>query len=193
MSNLNKHNQKLKNFLTDKLNEHTNPNQAQVLEIGIGEGRVGRLIADKVNEYKGIDLNKENVEAARENAPQDLEVEYKQGNAVELPFDEKFDAILYINSWHYIKNHEQAIAEAERLLKEDGVVIILEPTKYTTNWKAPQLKESSDQFDREIYEQKMKNIRDSEENLREQNIFEIKEEGLIDERNNIFYILKIFT
>ncbi|MFB6181693.1 MAG: class I SAM-dependent methyltransferase [Candidatus Magasanikbacteria bacterium] len=187
---MNKHEQNQKNFLTDKLNEYTDTRKAKVLEIGIGTGRIGRKIADKVREYKGIDPIEEKVEKARENKPKEAKVEYKQGNAVDVPFEEQFDVILYINSWHYIKDHDQAISEAKRLLSSDGVVIITEPTEYTTNWDAPQLKKDSEEFDKEIYNQKMKNIKDSEENLRNQKVFDIKEEGFLGKKNNKFYILK---
>lgn len=190
MTNPNKHNKKQKNFLIDKLSKYTEPKQAKVLEIGIGTGRVAKFIAEKVKAYKGIDLNQEKVQEARENKPEQADIEYRQGNAVDIPFSEKFDAILYINSWHYIKDHDQAISEAKRLLKDNGVVIIIEPTEHTTGWKSEQLNKNSEEFDKEIYDQKIQNIKDSEENLRSQNELETKKEGFLGEKNNRFYILK---
>jgi 2-polyprenyl-3-methyl-5-hydroxy-6-metoxy-1,4-benzoquinol methylase len=190
MKNLNKHNKNIQTFLTKQLKEHTEPQQAKVLEIGIGKGRIGKLLAKEVKKYKGIDIIEKNVKKARENKPEQAKIEYKQGNAVDVPFEEKFDVILYVNSWHFIKDSDQAISEAEKLIKENGVVIIIEPTEYTTNWHSSKLKKNSEQFDEEIYNQKMQNIKDSEENLRKQDKFKIKEEGFIDKKNSRCYILK---
>ena len=171
---MNKHNKNIQKFLIDKLNKYTDAEQIKILEVGIGSGRIGQLIADEVKEYKGIDLVEENVKKAKENIPENAKVEYKQGNAVDVPFEEEFDVILYINSLHFIKNHNKAISEVQRLLKSDGMVMIIEPTKYTTNWMSPKLRRDSEGFDEEIYNQKMKNIKDSEENIWKQEQLKIR-------------------
>jgi len=75
---------------------------ARVLEIGCGDGRVTRKIAHQVHAMVGIDINKEYIIKAHRTRLRRLEdkIRFLIASAVTLPFSDKaFDVVVL--SWSY--------------------------------------------------------------------------------------------
>ena len=70
------------------------PKNSSVLEIGIGNGRYGILLAPLVKEYVGIDQSKEYVNEALRNMPTGANVKYIVGKGEAIPLNRKFNVIL---------------------------------------------------------------------------------------------------
>jgi SAM-dependent methyltransferase len=100
-------------------------NIRDVLEIGCGVGAVSAYLA---REYQmrviGTDLDPEQIDIARMSHPEDGHLHYRVENAASLSFeDNAFDLIISQNVFHHIPAWENAIREAERVLRPDGYFI----------------------------------------------------------------------
>lgn len=97
--------------------------ESQVLEVGIGTGRVGLPVSQRVGAYYGIDLAvpmMNRLRAKRLHEP----VYLAQANATRLPFaDRSFDAVIAVHVFHLIPDWQTAAAEAARVLKPGGLLL----------------------------------------------------------------------
>ena len=78
-----------------------------LIDIGSGTGYLSIEIGKRAPELKiyGVDLSKKMVEIATNNARGLKNVQFKFGNAIELPFeDESIDFIVSTGSFHHWKN-----------------------------------------------------------------------------------------
>jgi len=97
-----------------------------VLEVGVGSGRIGFPLLDKVKPwFVGLDLSREMLELA--SARMSL---HKQkfdlivGDAEHLPFSSKvFNAIICISTMHYLAYPERSLTAFSQTLKEKGILV----------------------------------------------------------------------
>jgi SAM-dependent methyltransferase len=88
------------------------------LELGCGEGRVARDLADRGHRVTGVDSSPTLLEAA---AAADPSGEYVLTDAASLPFsDATFDLVVAYNSLMDIEDMPGAVREAARVLRPDG-------------------------------------------------------------------------
>ena len=99
-----------------------------LLDVGTGPGIVAFLLAELGHDVTGVDLSEEMLRKAMENATHfDLPVEFKQGDAENLPFtDESFDAVVNRYVLWTLPNPEKAIADWTRVLKSGGKIVIVD-------------------------------------------------------------------
>ena len=91
---------------------------ARVLEIGCGEGRVARDLADREYAVTGLDIAPSLVAAAADADPRS---EFVVGDATELPFaDGTFDLVVAYNSLIDVDDMRAAVVEAGRVLRDGG-------------------------------------------------------------------------
>jgi SAM-dependent methyltransferase len=91
---------------------------AMVLDVGCGDGQIGRLLAGGGARVVGIDptRNQINVAAARGGGP-----EYARADAARLPFpDGSFDGVVACLVFEHIDDVDDAIAEVGRVLRPGG-------------------------------------------------------------------------
>jgi ubiquinone/menaquinone biosynthesis C-methylase UbiE len=99
----------------------------RVLDIGCGPGFLAKALIERGFEVTGIDPDDTTIEAARANAPS---ARFIAASGASLPFEEaEFDAAVLLNSLHHVPAGEMADAlrEAARVTRPDGVVIVIEP------------------------------------------------------------------
>ena len=112
------------------------PADAHVLEIGCGTGPVTRSIAaiDTVTRAVGLDPSPTLLEHARRLSREHATVEFHDGDARALPFpDRDFDAVVFHTTLCHIPGPEQALAEAARVLRPGGQLVIFDADYSTTN------------------------------------------------------------
>lgn len=187
---LSERNRDLRNYLLSQFGKYVNLPTVDFLEIGIGNGRFGFLLGNSVAHYYGIDPDKQYIQIARTNIPEGADITYQVGSADQIPFDPHFDIVFYANSWHFIENHQRALEEAKRILKQEGIVAILEPSENTTNWASPRLRKDSPEFDETAYQRKLENLERGRRALLEQRILKMTEQEYDQETKHYFYVLK---
>lgn len=96
----------------------------KVLEVGCGNGRISSLLASQVEELVAIDPDKLRIDEARGRG---LGVEFCVGSGEDLNFSNNvFDVIIFTLSLHH-QNSVKALNEAKRVLKNGGLILVVEP------------------------------------------------------------------
>lgn len=186
---LNEGNKNKKDFLINRFSQYVNLAAADLLEIGIGNGRFGYLLGQRVAHYYGVDVDREYVEIARTNIPLGALITYSVGSAEVIPFERQFDVVFYAHSWHLIQDFQGALKEAERVLKPNGIVAILEPSK-NSSWASARLRRGSPQFEEGFYKRKMQDLERGRSAILEQDLFSLVEDGYHQHISSYFSVLR---
>jgi SAM-dependent methyltransferase len=105
------------------------PGPARTLEIGCGEGRVARDLADRGYAVTGLDIAPSLVAAA---ADADPRPEFVVGDAAALPFaDGAFDLVVSYNSLIDVDDMRATVAGAGRVLRSGGHLCVCVPHPFS--------------------------------------------------------------
>ena len=117
----------MESFSSDlqKIEEFVDLGDREMLEIGCGDGRLSSLLANKVKNLTAIDPDKAMINlACREISG----VDFRVGNGEKLEFkDKSYDIVLFSYSLHH-QDGVKALEEAKRVLRDDSVILIIEPS-----------------------------------------------------------------
>ncbi|MBC8435048.1 methyltransferase domain-containing protein [archaeon] len=159
------------------------PSSAKVLDIGCGDGRLAYLLYDLFEEWHGIDSSSIQIKQARSarrnyqnriRKGKDISgisreapvrrIFFKEGSAEKVPHAEgKFDIIVYSATWHFIKNPEKAVKEVLRVLRDGGLLVIIEPGQISEGWINPKLNSSDpENFKKEAWREKLQALKNAE-------------------------------
>ena len=116
----------LRSFFRNRIfKEFVNDVDTKILDIGCGPGNYLRHLMGKG--YKNV----YGVEPSFVNSHEDLKHRIAKGVAYSLPYkDSSFDCIYFFGVIHHllsIREYEQALNEANRVLRPGGLLILLEP------------------------------------------------------------------
>lgn len=93
------------------------------LDVGCGSGMAAQLAAARGAEVSGVDAAEALLAIARLRVP---EADFHQGDIEELPFaDEMFDVVTGFNAFQYAANPVAALAEARRVTKQGGMIVVM--------------------------------------------------------------------
>lgn len=99
------------------------------LDVGCGSGMAARLAMDRGADVSGIDASNKLLLITKERVQKG---NFHLGDMEELPFeDDSFDVVTGFNSFQYAGNPTEALAEARRVTKPSGCVVIV-------TWGSPQ-------------------------------------------------------
>lgn len=102
---------------------------ADLLDIGTGTGRMLQLFADRVDRGVGIDSSRDMLSVARAKLEADgnRHCHVRLADMYRLPMpDASFDVAVIHQVLHYAERPEALIAEAARVLRPDGLVLIVD-------------------------------------------------------------------
>ncbi len=92
-----------------------------VLEIGIGTGRVATKVAPHCMRLTGIDISPKTIERAKENLKDYSNISFVCGDFNDYNFVETFDVIYSSLTKMHFKNKEQIILKVAALLNNSGI------------------------------------------------------------------------
>jgi SAM-dependent methyltransferase len=99
------------------------------LDVGCGPGLAAQTFAQKIAEVSGIDASPGFIAIARQRMPGR---DFRVGEMESLPHaDSSFDVVTGFNSFQYAASPAQALAEARRVLRPGGILVI-------ATWGLPQ-------------------------------------------------------
>jgi ubiquinone/menaquinone biosynthesis C-methylase UbiE len=112
--------------IVEQILQHSSLDKKRVLEVGCGDGRITVLLSGIPKELIAIEPDEDKINEARKKV---TGVDFQAGSGEELKFpDEFFDVIIFTLSLHH-QDGKAAISEARRVLKTDGVILVIEPVE----------------------------------------------------------------
>ena len=105
----------------DKMNLDNTKN---VLEIGVGTGRLAIRVASYVKSFTGIDVSYKTIERAKENLKSCDNVSLICDNFLSAEFNSKFDVIYSSLTFMHIENKQTAIDKVASLLCVNGLFLL---------------------------------------------------------------------
>jgi ubiquinone/menaquinone biosynthesis C-methylase UbiE len=115
--------------------------RGRVLELGVGMGRSLQFYPSAADEVVGIDPSRTMIEGAREHADRlrrsngglPFRVGLHQADAADLPYDDaSFDTVVAFLTLCTIPDPESAVSEVRRVLRPDGLLLVLEHVRAAT-------------------------------------------------------------
>jgi SAM-dependent methyltransferase len=102
----------------------------RVLEIGLGYGTVGGLLAQRGLDYHGLDISPGPVGMMTHRLEllgvDDTASRVKQGSALSIPHpDESFDVVVTIGCLHHTGDLARGVKEVERVLRRGGQAMVM--------------------------------------------------------------------
>ena len=108
----------------------------RVLDVGCGGGFLAAALARHGADVSGIDPNPEAIAAATRSVPR---ATFETASAEAMPFGAaSFDAVVFLNSLHHVQAPRDALDEAKRVLRGDGMAIVVEPLAQGSSYAALQ-------------------------------------------------------
>lgn len=106
------------------INELQLSKDKNVLEIGVGTGRLAILIAPLCGKFTGIDISPKTIERAKENLSVFQNINLICGDFITAAFDEQYDVVYSSLTFMHIEDKLTAINKAARLLKSGGRFVL---------------------------------------------------------------------
>jgi len=109
-----------------------------ILDAGCGAGYEAQVIAQEFEPEKlvAFDVSSKDIARARQlNKRWKLDIEFLEGDLTQLQLpDCDFDAVVAVNMLHHVSDRRQALAEAARVLKPQGVLLMNELSHAWSGW-----------------------------------------------------------
>jgi SAM-dependent methyltransferase len=97
-----------------------------VLDGGSGDGAIAQLLCERARSVTCLDRSERLVSAARERLSRARNVRFQVGELEALPLDDaSFDQVLLFNVLTYLEHPETALAEAARVLRPGGALVVV--------------------------------------------------------------------
>jgi ArsR family transcriptional regulator len=105
----------------------------EVADIGSGEGTFALMLSERAHRVIGVDSSARMIEVGWEQAARNgvTNVEFRQGDMEDLPMTAgEVDLVFFQQSLHHALHPQAALAEAARILRPGGRVVILDLAKH---------------------------------------------------------------
>ena len=93
----------------------------EVLEIGLGTGRIAVKVAPYCKRLTGIDISPKTIQRAKENLKKYSNISFINADFNTYEFKEKFDIIYSSLTMMHFENKKQVVSKIDNLLKERGI------------------------------------------------------------------------
>ncbi len=100
-------------------------NPKSVVDLGCGNGQITEYLFQKVQaNYKGIDISERGIEIAKRRFSENPKLQFMVGNLNNLPLDQKYDAILFLDTLYYVDSTEKVLKDCLEILEPNGAIYI---------------------------------------------------------------------
>jgi ubiquinone/menaquinone biosynthesis C-methylase UbiE len=107
-------------------------NLGDVVEFGCGTGYFTKVIAKNAKDVIATDLSDEMLEVTRTQLKEFKNITIQKADCENVSFPSgKFDTIFMANVIHFIKNPPKALRESYRILKDKGLLLLVDYTGYS--------------------------------------------------------------
>ncbi len=119
--------------ITRRLSEERN--LGEVIELGCGTGYFTKTIAKNAVHVLATDLSDEMCEEAKIKLKRFQNISIKKVDCENIPFPpHRFDTVVAVNLLHFIKKPDVCLKESNRILKDNGSLLLADYTGYGMNW-----------------------------------------------------------
>jgi ubiquinone/menaquinone biosynthesis C-methylase UbiE/biotin operon repressor len=104
-----------------------------IADLGAGDGSFSLLLAERAARVIAVDSSQKMLDVAREQATRHSvkNAEFRLGDMEEVPIDDaSIDLVFFSQSLHHAAHPDRAIAEAWRILRPSGRLVILDLAKH---------------------------------------------------------------
>jgi ArsR family transcriptional regulator len=104
-----------------------------IADLGAGEGTFALLLAQRATRVIAVDTSAKMIEVGREQALRHgiSNVEFRLGDMEEVPIDDgAVDLVFFSQSLHHALHPDRAVAEAARILRPGGRIVVLDLVKH---------------------------------------------------------------
>jgi len=102
------------------------PSAGVVLEVGCGDGRLTRELSSISDNILGLDPDPTSIDEARHLLKKGIRLIQGSGESIPLA-DDSVDTVIFSLSLHHHEDPDHALTEAQRVLREEGRILVLEP------------------------------------------------------------------
>ena len=100
-----------------------------VLDAACGEGYGSNMIVEEAKSVIGLDIDSTTIKHAK-NKYKSRKLTFVEGSCSDLPFEENsFDMVISFETLEHLEQQQKMLAEFNRVLKSDGILIISTPDK----------------------------------------------------------------
>lgn len=111
------------------------PNLGDVVEFGCGTGYFTKTIIQKASSVCAADVSEELLAVAENRFKENSKITTQKENCMNTSFPPgKFDSVFMANLIHVVENPLKALQESNRILNENGLLIIVSFTNYGMKW-----------------------------------------------------------
>lgn len=108
------------------------PELGQVVELGCGTGYVTRQLIGKARSIVATDLSESQLDVAAAKFKEQSSVRFEKQDCTKTTLDgNAFDTVVVANVLHVIKNPAACVEECHRLLKDDGLLVVVSFTTFS--------------------------------------------------------------
>lgn len=99
------------------------------LELACGNGTYSKILAKNADSLTCTDFSEQMVAASKERLKEFANIKVEHANCLALPYaDNTFDTVFMANLLHVLPTPEKSVAEAKRVLKPGGQIIVIDFT-----------------------------------------------------------------
>jgi len=110
-------------------------NIGEVIEFGCGTGYFTKVIAKNARHVIATDLSEEMLEVARAQLKEFQNITTQKADCEITSFpSERFDTVVMVNVIHFIENPYNSLQESYRILKDGGLLLLVDYTGYGMKW-----------------------------------------------------------
>ena len=119
-----------KNEVVSFLSENLDLSKLRALEVGCGTGRYTPFLANLLKHLIASDASKNMLDLCKNKCTKCKNIDLFVCDAIKLPFEDNYFDLVFaswaISSMGKIENQKIAIQEIKRVLKKDGIIILIE-------------------------------------------------------------------